>query len=650
MRKTVFCLVLVVALILFFTSFLSAQTKVETEWNWSSVASGSGGHNVATRTDGTLWTWIGFRCPWRGHYINHSLVQIGTNENWASTSAGRNHAVAIRKDGTLWAWGNNGFGQLGDGTTIQRNTPVQIGADTNWAFVSAGMYHTVAIRRDGTLWAWGRNTEGQLGDGTTISRNSPVRIGTVWSYASAGAGHTVAISRDGSLWAWGNNSSGQLGDGTTTQRNAPVQIGTDTNWASVSAGGGQHFGSASFFGHTMAIRKDGTLWALGIGHNIPVQVGPATNWASISAGIYNSVGIRTNGTLWEVSGLTSTRIGTDANWNYASIGSTGPFAVRTDGTLWDVRHDPAVRIGIPANWLAASVYGDMVIGRDGTIWRWGGSPQSWSWSGGTQIGTDTNWVTANGRYAIKVDGTLWDLLNMQQMGTANWDSISAGARHTVAIRADGTLWDLRQHIQVGAAANWAYVSAGGHAVGIKTDGTLWAWGDNRYGQLGNGTTTNSSRNTPVQIGTDTNWAFVSAGGSHTVAIRTDGTLWAWGSNTHGQLGAIWGECCCDMNRSLVPIQIGTDSNWASVSAGENHTVAIRTDGTLWAWGDNRTGQLGDGTTIRRNIPVRIGTNNDWASVSACGTVAIREGGTLWAWGGACDWNNVRCNGPVRVMR
>ena len=176
----------------------------------------------------------------------------------------------------------------------------------------------------------------------------------------------------------------------------------------------------------------------------------------------------------------------------------------------------------------------------------------------------------------------------------------------------------------------ARVAAGSfHTMLLKTDGTLWAWGDNSSGQLGDGTTTNKSSST--QVGTGTDWAAVTGGyAPQTVAIKSNGTLWAWGNNSGGQLGD-----GTTVSKSS-PTQVGTATNWSTISAGDSHTVAIKTDGTLWAWGSNAYGQLGDGTMTQRYSPIQIGTATNWSTIAVgqFHTVAIKTDGTLWAWG----WN------------
>jgi hypothetical protein len=238
----------------------------------------------------------------------------------------------------------------------------------------------------------------------------------------------------------------------------------------------------------------------------------------------------------------------------------------------------------------------------------------------------------------------------------NWKQVSCGFGHTAGIKSDGTLWlwgyeplikrtttgKLGDNTVVGKSSpvqtitrgnNWKQVSAGyAHTAAIKTDGTLWLWGDNGYGQLGVVNTLTFSRSSPVQTVTfGTNWKQVSAsGGAHTAAIKTDGTLWCWGINFDGQLGDNTNGY---KNSPVQTTALGT--NWNQVSCGGLHTAAIKTDGTLWCWGENPYGQLGDNTRTNRSSPVQtIAFGTNWKQVS-CGhrhTAAIKTDGTLWCWG------------------
>jgi alpha-tubulin suppressor-like RCC1 family protein len=218
--------------------------------------------------------------------------------------------------------------------------------------------------------------------------------------------------------------------------------------------------------------------------------------------------------------------------------------------------------------------------------------------------------------------------------------------HTVAIRSDGTLWawgnntvgqlgngtwdDSGQPVRVGTNTNWRVVSAGSfHTVALRDDGTLWAWGANSYGQLGIGVSSNTNR--PVQIGTDARWLTASAGHGHTLAVRDDGTLWAWGWNDDGALGT-----STVISRTNAPVPVETDGAWKTVSAAMNgvHSLAVRKDGTLWAWGWNSSGRLGTGNSIATNRPTQVGTEANWQAVAAGGdhSAALRDDGSLWTWG------------------
>jgi alpha-tubulin suppressor-like RCC1 family protein len=176
-------------------------------------------------------------------------------------------------------------------------------------------------------------------------------------------------------------------------------------------------------------------------------------------------------------------------------------------------------------------------------------------------------------------------------------------------------------IAINCTPTWLRISAGErHSMGLRSDGTLWAWGSNAYGQLGDGTNTNQL--VPKQIGTG--FISVAAGTTHTAAVKTDGTLWAWGNNVYGQIGD------GTTTQRNVPTQVGT--GFASVASGYDHTVALTNDGALWAWGNNVYGQIGDGTTTQQNVPKPIGTGFVYATTGLRHTVAVKSDATQWAWG------------------
>jgi len=370
--------------------------------------------------------------------------------------------------------------------------------------------------------------------------------------------------------------------------------------------------------HVTATGMDGSLWAWG--WNDWGQLGDGTGGGTPSMnGYYNSKG-------------TPTRIGTDINWASVSTGYSHTIAIKSDGSLWA--------------W-GRNQYGQLGDGTDGGGWNNGYNDYSADKNIPTQIGTDKNWASVSAgldyAIAIKKDGSLWAWGNnsSEQLGT------------------DGNYKNTPTQI---GSDTWASVSAGYmHVAAIKKDGSLWAWGYNYNGQLGDGTN-EYRRNIPTRIGTDTNWASVSVGPNHTVAIKKDGSLWAWGCNQYGKLGDGTATMRDEDNINIItnginndkntPTRIGTDTNWASVLAGFEHTVAIKKDGSLWAWGRNVRGQLGDGTggdgheynlveqkmiwneSGNKNIPTRIGTDTNWASVSTRNryNMAVKTDGSLWVWG------------------
>ncbi|MBL0013463.1 MAG: T9SS type A sorting domain-containing protein [Flavobacterium sp.] len=251
-----------------------------------------------------------------------------------------------------------------------------------------------------------------------------------------------------------------------------------------------------------------------------------------------------------------------------------------------------------------------------------------------------------GQLGNGTSGTGTESSTFQLVGTDTWSTMAAGDYHALAIKANGTLWAWGNNsqgalgdgtnvgktnpIQIGTATDWASVTAGyGFSLAIKTDGTLWAWGENLYGELGIGTHGPAAdTNFPQQVGTDTDWRMVSAGSQHTMAIKNNGTLWVWGRNEVGELGLGFNQI-----PKYIPTQLGTSANWETIAAGEYCSAAIKTDHSLWTWGDNSAGAIGDNTSTDRVSPVRIGITGSWEKVSnGYHMVAIQSNGTIWSWG------------------
>jgi len=686
----------------------SLPVQIGVDVGWMEVSAGYT-YSMAVRMDGSLWAWGNNEFGQLGNSAmlnQYSPVKIDeTNSDWVQVASGMTHSLAVKSDGSLWAWGDNTSGKVGDGTTIARPAPVRIGVENNWMQVSAGYHHSLAVKSDGSLWAWGNNERGQLGDGTTINRFEPVNVGAGndWKQVGSGGAHSLAIRADGSLWAWGDNGFGQLGDMTKTDKHLPTRVGIDTSWVQLSAGET----------HSLAIKADGTLWAWGrnnyfqLGNTntsdriAPVQVGSSNGWAQVSTGTNHSIAVKSDGTLWAWGtnyhgqlgdGTTTTRytpvqIGIENDWGEVSAGLYHTLGIKTNGRLcaWgdnsydqlgdgsNVSHSVPMLVGLDTNWaqISAGYFHTVSLNTNGSLWTWGRNNYGQLGNGtvinqlipavidegdrlsGGSIDSDddglTNYEELNlGTNPFDFDTDDDDIPDgldqfpMSPNGT-DWVKISVGANHNLAIKAVGSLWGWGNNSygqlgdgtttnklvpqRIGFDLDWKTVVAGeSHNLALKTDGSLWVWGNNSYGQLGDGTTTNQS--VPVRIGNDFNWAKIAVGKNHSLAIKADGSLWAWGRNNKGQLGN------GTIINNLTPSQVGTDTNWEMISSGSDYNLAIKTDGRILSWGSNEVGQLGDGTTVDRHEPAQISNYFDWVRVSAgvSHSLALRKDGTLWACG------------------
>ncbi len=547
-------------------------------------------------------------------------------------------------------------------------TPESFSWDVTTAWRSVAVLGSTGcgIRESGEMWCWGARR-----DGNTPVFHEARQEGTVsnWDSLAIAADHRCALRTDGSLWCWGDNDSGQLGVGSTSYKFVPARVGSSTNWVDVKPSGESSFGSDTCA--TCGLRSDGTLWCWGsadygkLGNGAesgsetsPVQVGTDTDWVELGTAQDAACAIKQDGTLW--------------CWGRNRNGAVG------DGTTTD-RATPT-RIGADSDWATISTARDdffCAVKTTGTLWCWGDVPRMSDATSPSQVGSDTDWVQAQGgdqiACATKADQSLhcWGSDRDGRLGTgtfssesmptpvapsgSKWQTTAHDEDFTCGIQDDGTLWcwglNMKGQLGIGVVGSsisspsavspnvsWNSVSTGDqHSCGIQSDNSLWCWGHNSAGQVDGEVSGFRTYiyDKPARVDPATDWAQVSAGGQSTCAVKNDGTLWCWGSNGLGQLGQ------GDTADYVGVQQVTSDTDWASVSVSpagldisrRGFVCALKTDGTLWCWGDNTYSQLGISATDVFT-PTQIGSASDWVDVNAGtdGTCAINSTGQLYCWG------------------
>jgi alpha-tubulin suppressor-like RCC1 family protein len=388
---------------------------------------------------------------------------------------------------------------------------------------------------------------------TMTSTGSPIATSTLTP--------TPTSTPGSGAMAWGGNHVGELGNGTTITSTVPVAI---LNLANVTTLGGGGF-------HSLAVESDGTVW--GWGNNTFGQLGDGTTSGGSETGVPTPV---------------------------QAVGVTGAMAVAGGGIA---------TIGQQHS---------LVLKSDGTVWGFGSNV-------GGQLGDGT---TTSPR-----------LTAVQALGLSNVTAIAAGGQHSLAL-SGGTVWAFGFNgngqlgigntitqttpVQITALSGIVAIAAGGnHSLAVKSDGTVWAWGDNSSGQLGVTTTQTcggaACSMVPVQVSGVTGALLtpsaVAAGNLHSLVVKSDGTVWAWGDNTVDELGN-----GSTGGMSTTPAQVSNLSGVTAISSQANarHSLALKSDKTVWAWGSNSDGQLGDGTKTNRSAPVQVTGLTAVASIAAGG--------------------------------
>lgn len=574
----------------------------------------SGDTTYALLKDGTVRAWGNNDSGQLGNGTTADSgmpVQVTGLTGVVSITADFSTAYALKSDGTVWAWGSNAFGTLGTGYFQGRSTPLQIAGLTGVTSVTVNRGSVYALLADGTVQSWGLNMSGELGDGTKTSTTTPALVTGLAGVASvaAGDGYAFAVLTDGTVRAWGANPEGQLGSGTTTSSSTPVPVVGLTGVASIAAQGVGVY----------ALLADGTVRAWG--PNRYGQLGNGTTTASSTpVQVAGLTGVASIATKYEIAYAVG-KDGTVRAWgnNYGDfLGTGGPQIVSTPLQVNGIA-------GVAS--LIIDGYTSYALLADGTVRARGANE-----SGQLGIGT------ANAQSSTPV----------QVAGLAGAVSIAAGSGSAFALLGDGTVkvWGDNYNHQLGTGGSTSFsslpvrvpgltgVTSVAQGLGSKyallADGTVWAWGANSHGELGNGTTDGSS--TPVQVSGLTGVKAIAAYQNSAYAVLADGTVSAWGSNFYGQLG----NGTQSTNGTSTPVQVPGLAGVADITAGsEGRSVfALLVDGTVWAWGDNGSGQLGDGSRTSSYVPVQVSGLYGVASIAAAEstTYALLADGTVRAWG------------------
>jgi alpha-tubulin suppressor-like RCC1 family protein len=478
------------------------------------------------------------------HFAAAEVVGISTA---VAISAGALHTCAVLASGAVQCWGLNSSGQLGDGTNIQRIAPANVEGLSGIIAVRAGLNFTCALTQGGLVKCWGANSNGQLGNGTTASLvpRNVAGVSAVTELTAAALGQFAAVVlADGTAQAWGLNTYGQLGDGTTTFR--PQAVGVMGLKAATSIRAGAY--------HACARLGDGSVkcW----GYNYYGQLGDTTT---------------TNRTLpvaaAEVS--SATQLATGNNHTCAAL---------QDGSL-----------------------------------------KCWGQNGFGQLGNETS-INASSAAAVAnfpCGGGGTSVVCGCTPTTCQAQKASSGS---IADGCGGTL----------LCGSGAATVAGGNGFGCAIDGSggVKCWGSNGSGQLGDGTTSSSTK--PVAVKGVVGAVQVAAGESHACALVNSGAVWCWGYNLYGQLGLGTPGDFAPHAPGAVP---GL-TNAIKISAGRLHTCAVIADGTARCWGYNNSGQLGDGTTLQRTAPVAVVELSGLVDIASAysTTCALKQTGLVKCWG------------------
>lgn len=646
-------------------------------------------HNFALKTDGSVWAW-GYNG--KGQLGDATVVDrtvpipIPVLTNVVNLAGSYQHSSAMLKDGSVLTWGGNTYGELGNGTNDSNAhyVPTAVSGFTSFDRVATPLMVPNGGTFDSSTNVTISTTTTNASIHYTLDGSEPTANSSVYTTNAISVSESVQIKAKAYLQGYNPSETAFA----TFYLSSPISFspdggsfGSSTNVVVTGPSGWNLFytitgadptesdaaiasGANVIVDRSMILKarafKTGFVPSGVKGANYSITNSVAMPNFSPDGGIYTNKQTITISCITDGATIHYTSTGTDPTTSDPTIVSGSNMVVHTpmilkakavkDGsTDSDVRSATYLIKG--SGQVAAGAGHAFLLTSDGKLWAWGNN----------DVGESGAGVTARPRFVPVAVTNLTDVV-----------SIAGGSQHSLAITSDGKAWswgrnnvgqlgqgggpDLYYPTQITSLTNMVLVSAGeSHGVALKSDGTVWTWGANYNGQLGDNSTT--QRNSPVQVkgvggtGFLSNVVAVAGGQSHSIALKSDGTIWAWGRNNYLQLGH-------GSSDSLTPVQVTNLTSVAAISTRQNHNLALKSDGTVWAWGRNLRGQLGDGTdNNNKGVPVQIAGLSGYVDIAAGleHSLGLKSDGTMWAWGdnaygelGNGNVTNVQ-NTPVQVL-
>ena len=530
------------------------------------------------------------------YYLNSigtaTKVTLPSSKNPETITCGRYRGDVIDTEGNLY--------QLTSATAI---TKITLASGITCTSVADDGSHTLAIGSDGELYSWGSNSNGELGNGTTSSSSTPKKITLATnvkptyiatSKSSCAHDYSMAVGDDGNLYAWGNNSNGQLGTGDTTNRSTPTKININGIKPAFIIGG---INECSQAGNIM-VDEDGKVYGWGYNGYGQLGTGDTTN--------------KTIPTEIKITGDLFTQ------WKQISVGSYHTVAIDYDGNIYTwgrnnygqlgdgttINKSVPTLITLPngnkAKSVSCGLYHTVVIDSEGNIYTWG-------YNNYGQLGNGTT-----------INKTVPTLITLPNGNKAK--SVSCGYFHTAIIDTEENLFTCGQNnygqLGDGTTTNKVIptliilpngnkiqkINCGGYnSMTIDTEGNLFVWGYNYYGTLGDGTTIDKITPTQITLPSQAKVKEVGCGYYNSIAVDSEGNIYTWGYNNYGQLGN--GTTINKAVPTLITLPNGNKAQ--TVSCKYEHIAIIDSDRNIYTWGLNNYGQLGDETTAKKTTPTQI---------------------------------------------